>query len=58
MLGDSAADVAAAHAAGMRAGLVLDTRRCELCPLKGGGGGLADCVAARFDALVQGILRA
>jgi D-glycero-D-manno-heptose 1,7-bisphosphate phosphatase len=58
MLGDSAADVGAARAAGMRAGLVLDTRRCELCPLKDGGGApLADQVAPRFDGLVRAILR-
>lgn len=34
-IGDSATDVRAARAAGMRAALVLDTRRCELCPLRG-----------------------
>jgi D-glycero-D-manno-heptose 1,7-bisphosphate phosphatase len=57
MLGDSAADVEAARAAGMRAGLVLDTRRCELCPLKDGGPACrADRVAERFDALVSAVL--
>ncbi len=39
MLGDGAPDVGAAHAAGMRAGLVLDTARCELCPNKTGWAG-------------------
>ncbi len=34
MLGDGEPDVGAARAAGMRAGLLLDTRRCELCPHK------------------------
>jgi D-glycero-D-manno-heptose 1,7-bisphosphate phosphatase len=58
MLGDGAVDVEAARRAGMRAGLVLDTRRCELCPLREGGGhGAAPHrVAARFDALVAAIL--
>lgn len=36
MIGDSSSDVAAAHAAGARAGLVFDPRRCELCPLRNG----------------------
>jgi D-glycero-D-manno-heptose 1,7-bisphosphate phosphatase len=57
MIGDSAADVGAARGAGMRAGLVLDVRRCELCPLKDGGSPCAaDRVAARFDELVRAIL--
>jgi D-glycero-D-manno-heptose 1,7-bisphosphate phosphatase len=59
MIGDAAADVEAARAAGMRAGLLLDLRRCELCPLKDGSAPCpADRVAARFDALVEMILRA
>jgi D-glycero-D-manno-heptose 1,7-bisphosphate phosphatase len=58
MIGDSAVDVEAARRAGMRAALLLDTRRCELCPIKIGGGGAADVVAARFDALVAAILAA
>jgi D-glycero-D-manno-heptose 1,7-bisphosphate phosphatase len=36
MIGDSASDVAAARAAGARAALVFDTKRCELCPLRNG----------------------
>jgi D-glycero-D-manno-heptose 1,7-bisphosphate phosphatase len=57
MIGDSSADVEAAHRAGMRAGLLLDTRRCELCPLKDAGAPLgAERVAARFDRLVEMIL--
>ncbi|HVY45391.1 MAG TPA: HAD-IIIA family hydrolase [Minicystis sp.] len=32
MIGDADIDVAAAHAAGLRAALVVDPRRCELCP--------------------------
>jgi D-glycero-D-manno-heptose 1,7-bisphosphate phosphatase len=58
MLGDGAVDVEAARGAGMRAGLVLDTRRCELCPLRDRGcqSAAPDRVAARFDALVAAIL--
>jgi D-glycero-D-manno-heptose 1,7-bisphosphate phosphatase len=37
-LGDTLADVEAAHAAGFRSGLLL-AARCELCPLVGGGSG-------------------
>lgn len=59
MIGDSAADVEAARRAGMRAGLLLDTRRCELCPLRDRGAAEAiapDLVAPRFDRLAQAIL--
>jgi D-glycero-D-manno-heptose 1,7-bisphosphate phosphatase len=59
MLGDSAVDVEAARRAGLRAGLVLDSRRCELCPMKGRHlGATPDLVAPRFDALVDAILSA
>lgn len=34
MIGDQLTDVSAAHATAMRAALLLDTRRCELCPHK------------------------
>jgi D-glycero-D-manno-heptose 1,7-bisphosphate phosphatase len=58
MIGDSAADVQAARRAGTRAALMLDTSRCELCPLKDGGAPCsADRVAARFDALARAIVR-
>ncbi len=59
MIGDGRGDVEAARAAGMRAALILDTRRCELCPLRGeeACGAIApDLVAARFDALARAIL--
>jgi D-glycero-D-manno-heptose 1,7-bisphosphate phosphatase len=36
MVGDSAADVEAGAAAGMRTGLVFPSNRCELCPLRAG----------------------
>ncbi len=60
MIGDSAVDVEAGRRAGMRTGLVVDTRRCELCPLKDGDRALscaADRVAGRLDGLVTAILR-
>jgi D-glycero-D-manno-heptose 1,7-bisphosphate phosphatase len=57
MLGDGAADVEAARRAGFHAGLVLDVRRCELCPMKGcEPGATPDLVAPRFDALVEAVL--
>lgn len=61
MIGDADADVGAAHRAGMRAGLLLDLRRCELCPLRGRDhrDELApDLVAPRFDALARAIVSA
>lgn len=61
MIGDSDADVGAAHRAGMRAGLLLDLRRCELCPLRGRDGRdelAPDLVAPRFDALARAIVAA
>jgi D-glycero-D-manno-heptose 1,7-bisphosphate phosphatase len=36
MIGDSSSDIGAARAAGARAALVFDTRRCEICPLRHG----------------------
>ena len=36
MIGDSAGDVEAGHAAGLRSALVFATNRCELCPLRCG----------------------
>ena len=41
MIGDAAGDVEAARAAGLHAGLVFTTNRCELCPLRAGPAGLA-----------------
>jgi D-glycero-D-manno-heptose 1,7-bisphosphate phosphatase len=41
MVGDSAADVEAGAAAGMKTGLVFPNNRCELCPLRAGLGGVA-----------------
>lgn len=58
MIGDTDADVLAARAAGMRSALVLDTRRCELCPLKGRTGEpcAPEMVAARFDTIAAQIV--
>jgi len=57
MLGDSAADVAAARNANLRSALVFPTNRCEICPLRAGPNVQPDLVAARFDELAQAILR-
>ncbi len=60
MIGDSAVDVEAGRRAGMRTGLLVDTRRCELCPLRDAEPALscaADAVAPRLDVLVEAILR-
>jgi D-glycero-D-manno-heptose 1,7-bisphosphate phosphatase len=40
MIGDSAGDVEAGRAAGVRTGLVFASNRCELCPLREGVGSL------------------
>ena len=61
MIGDTDADVGAAHRAGMRAGLLLDDRRCELCPLRHGeprGIVAPDLVAPRLDQLAAAIVAA
>ena len=57
MIGDSRADVEAARAAGVRAALVFDPGRCELCPLRAGAEALRpDLSAPRLDALARAIL--
>jgi D-glycero-D-manno-heptose 1,7-bisphosphate phosphatase len=57
MIGDSPGDVAAARAAGMRAGLIMDRRRCELCPLRGEADlPCPDRAAPRLDLLASEIL--
>ncbi|KYF71404.1 HAD-IIIA family hydrolase [Sorangium cellulosum] len=59
MIGDAPSDVAAARAAGMRAGLLLDRRRCELCPLRGEADlPCPDRAAPRLDLLAAEILAA
>lgn len=56
MIGDSQADIDAARAAGIRAGLVFAEGRCELCPLRAGPKVVPDAWAPRLDALVRAIL--
>ncbi|WP_437616452.1 HAD-IIIA family hydrolase [Sorangium sp. So ce834] len=59
MIGDAPSDVAAARAVGMRAGLLLDRRRCELCPLRGEADlPCPDRAAPRLDLLAAEILAA
>jgi D-glycero-D-manno-heptose 1,7-bisphosphate phosphatase len=59
MLGDSSSDVQAGKAAGLRAGLVFATNRCELCPLRGGPAGMVpDAHGATLAELAAAILRA
>jgi D-glycero-D-manno-heptose 1,7-bisphosphate phosphatase len=56
MIGDSRADLEAAHAFGLRSALVFSTQRCELCPLRVGPLGAPDIVAPRFDDVVARLL--
>jgi D-glycero-D-manno-heptose 1,7-bisphosphate phosphatase len=56
MIGDSTADIEAAHGARLRSGLVFTQARCELCPLRDGSPIVPDVVAPRFDELVERIL--
>jgi D-glycero-D-manno-heptose 1,7-bisphosphate phosphatase len=56
MIGDSPADVEAAHHAKLRSGLVFAQDRCELCPLRLGSVVVPDVVAPRFDELARRIL--
>jgi D-glycero-D-manno-heptose 1,7-bisphosphate phosphatase len=61
MIGDTEVDVEAARRAGMRAALLRDGHRCELCPGRSltaprAGGAPPDVIAPRFDLLVRAIL--
>ena len=56
MIGDSSADVEAARAAGVKAGLLFADNRCELCPLRSGPKVLPDVHAAKLPELVRAIL--
>lgn len=58
MIGDSAADIGAARAAGARAALLFAEGRCELCPLRHGPEVVPDVHAPRLDTLVYAILAA
>jgi D-glycero-D-manno-heptose 1,7-bisphosphate phosphatase len=59
MIGDAIMDLLAAHAAGIRAGLVFDRGRCEMCPLRGGPPlhVLPDAVGANLEELATLILK-
>lgn len=56
MVGDSPGDVTAGRAAGVRTGLVFDTKRCELCPLRSGPEGRPDVHAPTFAKVAARIL--
>ena len=58
IVGDTTTDVEAGRAAGVRAGLLFDTKRCELCPLRNGPAVRADAHAAGFADLAHQICRA
>jgi D-glycero-D-manno-heptose 1,7-bisphosphate phosphatase len=61
MLGDTTSDVEAGKTAGMRTGLLFDTKRCELCPLRGGVGSLRavpEASGANFLELARAVLAA
>ncbi len=58
MIGDSVGDLQAARAAGLMAGLVFATNRCELCPLRTGPDALGpDAHGATLRELSGAILR-
>jgi len=56
MVGDTTRDVEAGRAAKMKTGLLFDTKRCELCPLRNGPKVLPDAHAPTLDALAEIIL--
>lgn len=58
MVGDSADDVLAARAAGVRSALVFPLNRCELCPLRRGPSAVPDLHRPRFDELARAIILA
>ncbi len=58
MIGDSADDVSAARAAGVRSALVFPLNRCELCPLRRGPSASPDLHRPRFDDLADAVIAA
>ena len=66
MIGDSAVDLAAARAAGLRPALLMQPGRCELCPLRepatpstpDGHASAPPLAAARFDDLADLVIGA
>lgn len=57
-IGDTATDVEAARAAGVKCALVFPAGRCELCPLRNGPKITPDLFAPTFDAVVAALLKA
>jgi D-glycero-D-manno-heptose 1,7-bisphosphate phosphatase len=58
MIGDGAGDLEAGRAAGVKTALVFASNRCELCPLRGGPGGLLpDVYGPTLREIAHGILR-
>lgn len=55
-VGDTTTDVEAARNANMRAALVFDTKRCELCPLRDGPAGTPDVHGSNFLEVSKRIL--
>jgi D-glycero-D-manno-heptose 1,7-bisphosphate phosphatase len=55
MVGDTRSDVEAGQAAGVKTGLLFDTKRCELCPLRSGPAVKPDVSAPSFRELVRAI---
>jgi len=58
IVGDTTSDVEAGQTAGLRTGLIFDTKRCELCPLRGGPRIAVDASGARMTDLAAAILAA
>lgn len=56
VIGDTAADLGAARAAGLRCALVFAEGRCELCPLRDAPHGPPDVWAPRLDQLAQRVV--
>ncbi len=56
MVGDTTTDVEAGVAANVKTGLLFDTKRCELCPLRNGPAVKADAHAATFAELAKLII--
>jgi D-glycero-D-manno-heptose 1,7-bisphosphate phosphatase len=58
MIGDSAGDVEAGRAAGVKTGLVFATNRCELCPLRDGPTSQPDVHGATLVEIARKIVGA
>jgi len=56
MIGDSASDIEAGHAAGVNGALVFATNRCELCPLRDGPRLIPTAHGATLVQVVEAIL--